>query len=118
MSIVTIVVALQLASATAQVSPSATETLLVGAWTCERNCPDEDLEFTREDGVRRYASWLHRRPAVVGAHWQLTGADLTVMKERAVLYEWRIIEVSKTRLVLRERREKGAKNDIVLRRIE
>src|SRR5687768_16964369 len=115
MSVLMVMLAVQVGSAAAPGPPAATEALLLGGWTCERHCPDEDLEFMIEEGVRRYSSWLHMRPAIVNAQWRLEGADLTVMKATGVLYEWRIVDISKTRLVLRE---KGGKNDIVLRRIE
>jgi hypothetical protein len=101
------------------VSSADRATLLVGYWTCEKNCPDEDIAFTIEDGKRRYASWLHMRPAVVNAEWTLKGSDLTVRREGEVIYEWRIVRITKARLVLRDKaaRAGGASENIVMKRV-
>ena len=111
--------AILLASGVASGSSSRQEALVVGSWTCETSCPDEDIAFTIEDGKQVYASWLHKRPSVVNAEWRLRGADLTVTRDGEVLYEWRVVQVTKTRLVLRDKEPPGGRKlpDTIMKRI-
>ena len=111
--------AILLAGGAVSGSSSQQEALVVGSWTCETSCPDEDIAFTIEDGKRVYASWLHRRPSVVNAEWSLRGSDLTVTRDGEILYEWRVVQVTKTRLVMRDKEPPaGSKGeDIIMKRI-
>ena len=111
--------AILLADGAASGSSGRQESLVVGSWTCEKSCPDEDIAFTIEDGKHVYASWLHHRPSVVNAEWTLRGSDLTVTRDGEVLYEWRVVQVTKTRLVLRDKVAPagGKLDDMIMKRI-
>jgi hypothetical protein len=108
-----------IAVGTASGSTGRQEALVVGSWECETNCPDEEVAFTIEDGKHVYRSWLHHRPAVANAEWSLQGSDLTVTHDSGILYEWRVVQVTNTRLVLRDREApaRGKSDDIRMRRI-
>jgi hypothetical protein len=106
-------------SSSVQKAPVVQEALVVGSWSCEKSCPDEDMAFTIEDGKHRYESWLHQRPAVVNAEWTLRGSDLTVTRDGKVLYEWQVVSVTKTRLVLRDKNVPAGRKtaDTIMKRI-
>jgi hypothetical protein len=106
-------------SSSVQKAPVVQEALVVGSWTCEKSCPDEDIAFTIEDGKRRYESWLHMRPATVNAEWTLRGSDLTVTRDGKVLYEWQVVKVTKTQLVLRDKNVPAGRktDDTIMKRI-
>jgi hypothetical protein len=111
--------AILLAGSAATGSSSGQEALVIGDWTCEKSCPDEEIAFTVEDGKHRYASWVNRHPSVVDAEWSLRGSDLTVTRDGEVLYEWKLVKVTKTRLVMRDKESSpdSAADDITMKRV-
>lgn len=98
--------------------PSATDhaPLLLGNWACEfGNCPDEEVSFALDDGVRVYNSWLHERPSASDGRWQLEGDRLHIDCCAGIGMDWHILRLDRRTLILRE---DGGEEDAVLRRIE
>lgn len=75
--------------------------LLIGAWECVRGaCPDEQIQFSVEEGKPLYASWIHQHPGTTGT-WSLDGRKLTIRTEGSD-QDYEVVSVTRTRLVLRE----------------
>ena len=75
--------------------------LLLGAWECVRGaCPDEQIQFSVEDGKNAYASWIHQHPGTTGT-WSLDGRKLTIRTEGSD-QDYEVVSVTRTRLVLKE----------------
>ncbi|MDR1075176.1 MAG: hypothetical protein LBL59_02415 [Xanthomonadaceae bacterium] len=52
---------------------------IVGAWAAkEEESHFEEMTFERESGRRVFNSWLHHRPEMVNARWQLEDCRLTI----------------------------------------
>jgi hypothetical protein len=66
------------------------------------------MEFRRDGKDRTFNSGLHSRREMLGAHWLVESCCLGIADTRAtkVAYDYSIVRVSRSMLVLRE---KGAK---------
>lgn len=90
--------------------------LLTGNWYCESGpCFDEEISFAIEDGEQTFNSWLHERPSAAGGSWKLNGDELTVECCAGLEFEWTIIKLTKTELVICE---EGSDGEIAFTRIE
>jgi hypothetical protein len=94
--------ALSAACAAAKEPAKDREALLLGAWSCVRACPDEEMAFEVSDGERTFATWLHHRPSFIGGRWRLDGDRITVTRDGTPHFEWRLVWVTKSRLVMRD----------------
>ncbi len=92
---------------------SGAEAALVGRWTCEGACPDEELAFGIGREGRRFSSWRQARPSILGGRWRLAGRNLSVTRGGQTLHEWRVAKVADDRVVLLDRR---ARAELVLTR--
>lgn len=105
-----------LSSAILPASDIGSMDLLTGNWSCEFGpCFDEEISFAIEDGEQTFNSWLHERPSAAGGSWKLNGDELTVECCAGLEFEWTIIKLTQTELVVRE---EGSNDDIVFIRIE
>jgi hypothetical protein len=105
-------------SSLAMLPASGIETvdLLIGNWSCESGpCFDEEISFAIEDGEQTFNSWLHERPSATGGSWQLKGNELVIECCAGAGFEWTIIKLTETELVVRE---EGGVDEIVFVRIE
>ena len=76
---------------------------IIGYWGCESgDCPDEEISFTVKDGIPSYNSWLHERPSASNGSWSLMGDQLKIECCAGLVYEYEIVELSDTNLVLRD----------------
>lgn len=76
---------------------------IIGYWGCESgDCPDEEISFTVEDGIPSYNSWLHERPSASHGNWRLEGKQLIINCCAGLNYEYEIVELNDTNLVLRD----------------
>ena len=96
--------------------PADAENLLVGGWLCVSNCMDEEYGFALEDGTRRFATWTHHRPSIIQHEWKLEGSRLVVTASGEPRYDYRIMQITGKRLVMREAQSAGGKV-VVLKRI-
>lgn len=99
--------------------PADAEKLIVGGWSCTSNCFDEEYAFNLEDGERRFNTYTHARPSISMATWKLEGSRLTIVERDStnVLYDFRVLQVTGKRLVLRDNESPGAR-PVILKRIE
>ena len=87
----------------ASASGDATSDRLIGSWACESGaCPDEEIAFSVEDGVRAYNSWLHARPSASDGRWSLTGDRLVIECCEGPDYDYVVVRVTDRELVLRD----------------
>lgn len=76
---------------------------LTGYWACESgDCPDEEISFTVEDGIPSYNSWLHQRPSASNGSWSLNGNRLSIDCSAGLNYQYDIIKLNDTTLILRD----------------
>lgn len=76
---------------------------IIGYWGCESgDCPDEEISFAIEDGIPTYNAWLHERPSASNGSWSLAGGQLKIECCAGLSYEYAIVELNDTRLVLRD----------------
>ncbi len=88
---------------------------IIGSWACESgSCPDEEISFSIDDGVRTYNSWLHARPAAAGGTWQLNGNVLSIDCCAGIHEEWLVVSVTDRQLKLRDT---NSSDEAVLNRI-
>ena len=80
--------------------------LLIGNWSCESGpCWDEEIAFAFEDGEFTFNSWLHERPSASGGAWRLEGDRVSVECCDGLRYEWTIVRLTDTELVMQEETE-------------
>lgn len=76
---------------------------IIGYWGCESGeCPDEEVSFTVEDGIPSYNSWLHERPSASNGSWRLEDNRLNIDCCAGLNYEYEILVLNDTKLVLRD----------------
>lgn len=81
---------------------------IIGYWGCESGeCPDEEISFTVEDGIPSYNAWLHERPSASNGSWRLDDNQLTIDCCDGLNYEYVIVELNDTSLVLRDANTSG-----------
>jgi hypothetical protein len=110
-------IAVALLAGGAEAPSGEREKLLLGYWECVQRCPDEEIEFSVERGMRRYDSWVHMHPGTSGAEWRLEGAHLTVTRDGGPLYDWIVVKVTNRRLVLRDKDAGRGVGKTVMKRV-
>lgn len=91
------------------------ENLLIGSWACESgDCPDEEISFSVDEGIRSYNSWLHERPSAVNGTWAIVKDKLTIECCAGLTYEYTVVRVTDTEIVLRDA---AATTETILSRI-
>lgn len=80
-----------------------TEKALIGAWAFDSGEGFfEEMAFTVEDKVRAFNSWLHHRPEIFGATWQLEGCKLTIVPSNGMEnFNYTVMSLKKNKLRLR-----------------
>jgi len=79
---------------------------LVGTWShADDGGFFEVMTFSVDDGERRFDSWLHQRPDVVGASWSVDGCRLVIRAKEDSLppFEYTAGLDDESRLRLRDR---------------
>lgn len=91
---------LLLARLAAAEEPSKVEATMLGDWCAgSESAFHEQFSLSIDDGVRRFESWLHERPAESGT-WELTDRSFTIHGRSGHEYSYKVVSSTPQRLVL------------------
>ncbi len=97
-----------LVSGLAAAAEPCQERQILGAWeSSDGNGFFEQFELSRSTTAHTFNSWLHERPDLVDASWELRGCVLTITPKRNALPPFiYVISVRHGKLLLRETGER------------